>query len=265
MRGITSALTVKQRTKCDVFCIWIPYSGLNSEFEDLFEPINGLKIYKEKIFGNIASSFRPKIYRGIPVKIRNKFYHNLDLVINNHDFNNYFIPNEIKMFDFIKRYKNVYIETCHEFDRNGINFFKEFIPVKAIQDKINAIVSSFTSESVIGVHIRRGDHKKAMQNSPVSLFYEAIEKEISKNEKVKFFLATDDVEIEKSLKEKYPKKIIVSVKVLDRNSKQGIQDAVVDMFCLANTQKIYGSYWSSYSETAAKIYNKELIILQDNR
>ncbi|MDR2121881.1 MAG: hypothetical protein LBP34_02035 [Flavobacteriaceae bacterium] len=48
----------------------------------------------------------------------------------------------------------------------------------------------------------------------------------------------------------------ISVKVLDRNLKQGIQDAVVDMFCLANTQKIYGFYWSSYSEIAAKFIIK---------
>jgi hypothetical protein len=43
-----------------------------------------------------------------------------------------------------------------------------------------------------------------------------------------------------------------------RNLQKGIQDAVVDMYCLAGCQKIIGSYFSSFSEVAAQINGIEL-------
>ena len=49
---------------------------------------------------------------------------------------------------------------------------------------------------------------------------------------------------------------------LRRNTLDGMQAAVIDLFCLANTNRIYGSYWSSFSEIAAQIKKAELVIVQ---
>jgi hypothetical protein len=41
-----------------------------------------------------------------------------------------------------------------------------------------------------------------------------------------------------------------------------MQESVVDLFCLSRMSKIYGSYWSSFSEVAAEIGNVDLIVLK---
>lgn len=47
-----------------------------------------------------------------------------------------------------------------------------------------------------------------------------------------------------------------------RQDENGIADAVVDLFILSRTQRLYGSYWSSFSEVAAQIGNIPLEIVR---
>ena len=48
----------------------------------------------------------------------------------------------------------------------------------------------------------------------------------------------------------------------DRNSIAGIKGGIIDMFALSKTNKIYGSFQSSFSELAAQIGNVPIEILQ---
>jgi hypothetical protein len=64
--------------------------------------------------------------------------------------------------------------------------------------------------------------------------------------------------VENQIQQQYGDRIITYEKVLDRNQQKGIQDALVDMYCLAGCQKIIGSYFSSFSEVAAQINGIEL-------
>ena len=50
---------------------------------------------------------------------------------------------------------------------------------------------------------------------------------------------------------------------ISRTTQQGMVDALVDLVCLSRTPKIFGSYWSSFSETAAALGETELIVLQN--
>ena len=56
-------------------------------------------------------------------------------------------------------------------------------------------------------------------------------------------------------------KIIVYKKEMNRDTPNGIRDAVVDLYCLSKTKYIYGSYWSSFSDIAARIGEIRLITL----
>ena len=47
------------------------------------------------------------------------------------------------------------------------------------------------------------------------------------------------------------------------NDPRGIQDAVIDLYSLANCRKLIGSYWSSFSEVAAQLRGIELVIAKD--
>ncbi len=126
-----------------------------------------------------------------------------------------------------------------------------FKPILEIQQKIDDVVTSFDS-STVGVHIRRSDHEEAIRYSPIDGF---IDKMISMLEDgvESFFLATDSLEVENEIKSHFGTRIISRKKSFNRNSPDGGQDALIDLYCLSNTKSIIGSYNSTFSQVAAEI------------
>jgi hypothetical protein len=114
----------------------------------------------------------------------------------------------------------------------------------------------FEGNDVVGVHIRRTDHlsfikKDPRRVCPTGFFIEAIERILKKNFKTKFFLATDDKEEEWRIKQVFRNAIIVyDKKSVVRDTKPGMQDALVDWLLLSKTSRIISSYASSFSEEA---------------
>jgi hypothetical protein len=107
---------------------------------------------------------------------------------------------------------------------------------------------------MIGVHIRRGDNVDSIQYSPLERFVERMKEEIDRNNSVKFFVSTDDYKVEVYLRNLFQHRIIThKKKSFSRNSSLGIQDALIDLYCLANCSKLIGSYYSSFTETAWQI------------
>ncbi|MBK0377763.1 O-fucosyltransferase family protein [Mucilaginibacter segetis] len=86
--------------------------------------------------------------------------------------------------------------------------------------------------------------------------------ETARNANVQFFLTTDDASVEHTLKEIFKERIISHPKELSRQTVLGMQDAVSDIFTLSNTNKILGSYWSSFSEVASFIRGAELEVIK---
>lgn len=52
--------------------------------------------------------------------------------------------------------------------------------------------------------------------------------------------------------------------VIDRNSVQGMHDAMIDLFSLAATDKILGSYWSSFTDVAASMRGIPKVIVGED-
>lgn len=150
--------------------------------------------------------------------------------------------------------------------RMGVTYRKEWLLSvesfsDAVIDKTNCVKENFGNRKYIGLHIRRTDHKLAIQASPLSFFKEAIEKELCYSKDLLFYLATDDKKVEEELKECYGEKIVVNRDCTrGRMSVESIQDAAVDLIMLANSDKIYGSVGSTFSEMAAEIGRKPLIL-----
>jgi hypothetical protein len=112
------------------------------------------------------------------------------------------------------------------------------------------------------VHIRRTDNQWR-DHSPTGEFVRLMEEEIGKGPDRLFFVATDGSEEEERLKRLFPGRIISHRKrTLDRNSPEGVKDAVVDLYCLARCGKVIGSHRSSFSEAAAQIGQCPLVIAQ---
>lgn len=128
-------------------------------------------------------------------------------------------------------------------DYSDIHFGDEYI---------SEVKSLMGSKSCVGLHIRRTDHMAAIANSPIENFINAIRNELELNPELSFFLATDDKSQEELLISEFGDKIIVQKnKKWGRDDTSSMKSGIIDLLCLANCTKIYGSYTSAYSYFAA--------------
>jgi hypothetical protein len=116
-------------------------------------------------------------------------------------------------------------------------------------------------KEMVGVHIRRTDHRKSIESSPSHEFWKEMELHDTH-----FYLATDDIGERAAACERFGERVVTGPKtLLGRNSPDGCWDAMVDMICLSKCSLIIGSYASSFSEVAAAIGNVPLKIAAFNK
>ncbi|HMZ80262.1 MAG TPA: hypothetical protein PLL06_11230 [Acidobacteriota bacterium] len=195
------------------------------------------------------------IYRCLaPARYLNKllFYHyGFDRVVYEFEVSNLLW----KKFDFrtLASHPTLYFRAWQFFHSSDSSPAAQFRLVAELRDRVAAETAHF-SDYTVGLHIRRTDHVRAIANSTTEKFIAAIQAEIDQHSSARFFLATDSPEEETTLRRLFPDRILTYQKrTLDRNSPEGIQDAVVDLYCLARTQKILGSIGSSFSRTASRL------------
>ena len=170
-----------------------------------------------------------------------------------------------------------------------------FVPNEEVQRLIDERTAAFSAHS-IGVHIRRTDHQQAIDESPLELFFEAIDRELEDpppalpvregantldNGKAdacskqttpsltgragggsSIYLATDDEATKTAMRRRYGSRVITSEAEATRESTDGIRDALVEMFALSRTSHIYGSAGSTFSPIAAALGDVPITILQ---
>lgn len=150
------------------------------------------------------------------------------------------------------------LSSDYRYDSGFPHDFSWLSPRKAIRDKVEQIARHF-GDYCIGIHIRRTDHLVAKKLSGDQLFVQVMNEEIERNPDVKFFLATDDIETKNFFMDKFGGRIVVNGnRTGGRQSKEGMETAVIDLFALAKTQKIYGSFSSTFSSMASIIGNVKL-------
>lgn len=252
MRALDSCFRLAKKSQRPLHLIWEKNFELNCSIHKLFEIPEGITIEERRI-GRKVLALKKRIYKalrffGFKIPPGYDFYlFNKDIVrLKEQDFD----------FKEILKYKSIFISTIAHFYKTQDSFYY-FRPVAELQEKIDIINSQY-SKRTIGIHIRRTDNANSIKYSPLSSFLNYMEEEIAKNRDTKFFLATDSLEVSKTVFDKFGDQIISHDKDLDRNTEKGIQDALIDMYCLSNCIKIVGSYYSSFSEVAAQINNIEL-------
>ena len=152
------------------------------------------------------------------------------------------------LFETLQKEPAVYFKTFGPVCALGAGSYRFLRPGRKIEAKGEALFARLGEHSV-GVHVRRTDHTEAIANSPLSLFLERMERELAADEKTEFFVATDDAGVREELKAAFPaQKLIFNEKgIIDRDSKEGIEDAFVEMLALSKCRKILGSYNSTFS------------------
>ena len=256
LRSMASAIQLSQDIDKPLIVYWVKARGLNSKFYELFKPINNIEIIETN---NLSIFFRYGVYRGWSFSFLTRDLLKCDY------YNNKVIVNLINLKIDIKKQIKVntfFAETCEYFYPSE-SMFSLFQPIDSIQDKIDEIARKFDNYT-IGVHIRRKDHKLAIENSPVELFEKMMKKEIQNEPKTNFYLASDCEKTKAYLKDVFKERIILNLGSTSRLTTNGMQNAVIDLFLLSKTSIIFSSYWSSFSFVAAKITGiKDFTITKD--
>jgi hypothetical protein len=220
--------------------IWEKNEELYAPFSALFKPMKGIKVITTTPFlTKIVYYLFSKVFR---FKIYNKKY-------------------ILKYFKRTSNINEIFFINTNSIVETDIDFFLPEFKVTDFKlvDNINQTVCDFVFQNniseAIGIHIRRTDNVVAIRNSPISLFYTEMDNEIRINDKIKFFVASDDDTVVNELKLKYPQRIFTFATNKTRNHQDGIEQATAELFILSKSKKIYGTYWSSFSEMAIQLNN----------
>lgn len=118
----------------------------------------------------------------------------------------------------------------------------------------------FNKNNTIGLHVRRTDHvglaKSRGNYTDDSYFFKVIENEIKKDNRVIFFLSTDNRNTQDMFLNKYPKNVIVYKKIerLENSLRHtSLFDTGIDMSLLTYCKRVEGSFHSSFSRIAVML------------
>ena len=234
MRTIAAAASLAEALGRRMFVIWTRDVSLNARFDSLFQPLS-FPVVEVRL-----GSFQQRL-----------LWHFCRHILSYRVFDDAWIyaharGKDLSLWREEMEQQPVYIcASCDIFKNEG-----DYSMFRLAEKLRTRTLSSYNG--VIGLHIRRTDNEKSVRFSPTSLFIRKVEEILEENSQARFYLATDDVAEETMLQQRFPENIILYKKEsLDRNSPIAIRDAVIDLYNLAHCSKIYGSFWSSFSDIAA--------------
>ncbi len=255
LRVVLSALLFAEESNTPVTVDWAKNTECYAHFDELFESLNNEK------FKIVAMR-----WWNLPVERKNLHLPALiRLPLYRKQIKNYHPSRHPSLFELTARYHNLYLSTGYSLIPYPQQIAQRLQPNQELQQRILEITKHF-GEKMVGVHIRRTDNMVSIAESPIERFVEAMEYELKYAPTVNFYVATDDISIRNLLIQRFPNRIHYQhLKECSRTTVDGIKDAIVDLYCLSKTQKIIGSYWSSFSDTAAEIGDIPLHIVRKSK
>lgn len=246
IRAINSAKMLAKERGDSLTVIWNINHELGCPFEDLFISSKDFKVINIRSKWNLKKLFLQTTSRFVNNdEIRS---HKGEGLLEEAFRNN--LPSKV----YIATEEHFY--PCHE--------YSSFVPTLKMQKRIKSMTDQLGTHAV-GVHIRRTDNMPAIGKSSTQCFIQSMELEIANNSDTMFYVATDDFSEEEALRNYFPERIISNEnRDLSRDSVAGIQDAMIDLYTLAATNKIIGSYFSSFTDIAADMHQIPKIVAGEN-
>ncbi len=254
--AINSAIHLADHIGSSLRVIWLPSSALGAKYMDLFNISEHFSLIDldpsvrtiDKLHHAVLGLRTDReIYRWI----RNRKY---DSVLEDHDE-----PCDIRPPDFdfesssqFIKGKKILISTCFPFFRSSGSGFFSPSPTSTVLNEINKFKSDWP-KIMVGVHIRRTDHKFAIKHAPLFKFFEAIDARLEEEPGTRFFLATDCANVQDEIINKYRGKFFFREKVFGRSSVQAMRDALIDLHLLSHCSEILKSPGSTFSSVAAEL------------
>ncbi len=221
---------------------------LNCPFRDLFEPIPGVKVVEtSSVPFPFRASFASELYRRSVSSRLIGSEAMKELIDSKYDFRE------------LNRSPRVHMMTLYRF-HSAPGRYLGFVPVTDLRSQVDQVTAGFDANT-IGVHIRRTDHAKSIEVSPLDLFETFMDAAIKAEPRTRFYLATDSTSVKERLCARFNGLVMTNFNEPSRNSREGVRDAVLELYALSRTSKLFGSYWSSFSETAAHIGGIKQIVV----
>lgn len=241
--GLGSAYAVAQKLNRKLVVMWKREVGCNVKSSELFElPMEVVEIsengWKKGPMEHFRSNRVKKKYRGMATRFLE--CDDVERIKAEGGYEELLRVIEKEPVIYIKSFGPI----C-EIDASCYTFLK---PSAGIEKKGAQLLGQLDAHTV-GVHVRRTDHTEAIANSPLALFAERMKAELAADSETNFFVATDDETVKKELRELLPevKLIFNESGIIDRNSREGLEDALIEMLALSRGKKILGSYNSTFS------------------
>ncbi len=235
----------------ELVVLWKEETCMGAAMQELFTLEQGILVENVKDYG-----YKGNFFKQIEYNLKKSLYKKqadgyIDCEAVKSSFADYNIAE-----NFMKSYKEKYIRAFSPFYnldkmQEPFSFMK---PSTEIIEKSKCILKGTNKENRVGVHIRRTDNAASINNSPLEAFISIMHNEIKENEDTTFYLASDDNTVISEMLKLFGDRIIyMKEKSFDRDSVQGIKDAYVELICLSETKKIYGSFASTYSKIASML------------
>jgi len=278
MRALDSAYQLAMEHGFTLQVIWELNRFLNASFSSLFLPVDGVQVRETVNKGLYPIRFPEKspVARSGTRWLANLLAPQADWCFYQDDFGAWgdafrgANPN-IHMVDFddlmirqfqaiwptVAQSNTIYLSSAYRFFPSKVPFSIFRLPAD-LQLEVDQFVANW--DQVIGVHIRRTDHKKAIRHSLDDWFIQQMDQQLVQQPNVQFFLSTDDPTVIQTFQNRYGDRLIQRASSFDRKDPRAIREALIDLSLLARTQRILGSYFSSFSLTASQIGGVELLI-----
>lgn len=258
MRAISSGFKMALDTKQKLYVVWDSNSELRANYDELFQ--------MNELFEVIdCNSIEYQLKYSVPRK-RNLY---ISAIYQYFAFKCMIDGKNLPYKGTPEQFLNDVLKAKHTLISSGLEFYKYdnlnlselFIPTPEICTLVNELSQDITKHTV-GLHIRRTDNYQAIQFSPIEKFIDIINSCFIEDPNTNFYVATDDLDVKQSLKNKFGSAIITNDIPLDRNDTMAIKYSVAEMFALGKTSKIYGSFYSSYSGIAAEIHGTPQFVVK---
>lgn len=249
MKVVAAGVLLAKQFDCNVDIYWFRDNGLASRFDQLFEPINVPSVRL------IEASKKDEWCLGRPRKTNIKLSRRWLKHHGYHIFLDIQKPYELEWYLSSHPGAKVWISSCCYFpDRDNVpvDAYDIFRPLPDILADVDKVVAQF-DENTVGVHVRRTDNKASTDNSRTEDFLECMELQPADT---RFYLATDESDIKRLFTRLFGNRVMMMAADACRNTSEGIRDAVIEMYVLSHTKRIFGSHGSTFSIASACIGRK---------
>ena len=244
LRAFDSALQLAAEYGFGVVLSWNLGAGMNCPFERLFEiPDRVARVWTWSSFSRIDRL----LLRAVRLAIRVTGGAILDQAGVGR-----VLAGEVSIGSLAARHDRLFLRTASRF-YGSERPYHGWRARSHILAQVTRLVEQAGEGTVVGVHIRRGDHRIARMRSPIDAFILRMEQAVEEDADVRFIVATDDPSEAETLKGRFGARILCHPKrSVARSNPEAAEDALVDLLALASTRRVIGSAGSSFSETAAE-------------